>query len=408
MAINYLKTAKFKNKTVVLRVDVNEPIKDGKLDDDFRIQQVIPTVQELLNRGCKIVICGHLGRPAGKFDKAFSMRPIAERFAELMGRKFIETSHALTKYPINHVIFFTGNISELKARQQIETISQKDIVFLENLRFYRGEEENSAYFAKQLAELGEVYVNDAFAVSHHKAASISAITKYLPSYAGFVIEKEVRSLNFVLQKPKHPFVLMMGGMKISEKEQTLQYVGERADSILLAGGLANLMFLAHGFEIGLSPIEVKGKKSAWQILKNFKDRIFLPVDLVVANKNMDKKSIRVTPATGVRKNEIIYDIGPKTILEFSKKIKVAKTLVWNGPLGKFEHRPFDTSTMALARVVGGVSKGKCYAAVGGGETVDAIRLAGQADYIDHLSTGGGAMLEFLAGKKLPGIQALEK
>ncbi len=408
MAIQYLKTAKFKNKTVVLRVDVNEPLKNGTIDDDFRIQQVIPTVQELINRGCKVVICGHLGRPAGKFDKEFSMHPVATRLAELMGRKFIQTNHALPNYPINHLIFFTGDITNPKVRQQIEAVPNKDIVFLENLRFYRGEEENSAFFGRQLAELGEVYINDAFAVSHHKAASIAAITKYLPSYAGFVIEKEIRSLNFVLQKSKHPFVLMMGGMKISEKEQTLKYLGERADSILLAGGLANLMFLAHGFEIGLSPVEQKGKKIGWQILKNFKDRIVLPIDLVVANKKMDKSSIRVTPATGVKKNEVIYDIGPKTILAYAKQIKLAKTLVWNGPLGKFEHKPFDTSTMALARIVGGVSKGKCYTAVGGGETVDAIRLAGQADYIDHLSTGGGAMLEYLAGKKLPGIVALEK
>jgi phosphoglycerate kinase len=166
--------------------------------------------------------------------------------------------------------------------------------------------------------------------------------------------------------------------------------------------------MAQGFEIGESFVEEKERDAAWQVLKNFKDKIVLPLDVVVANKNMDKNSIRVSAITDVHKREIIYDVGPKTILAYAKKLKLAKTIVWNGPLGRFEHKPFDTSTLALARVVGGVSRGVCFSAVGGGETVDAVRIAGQADFIDHLSTGGGAMLEFLAGKKLPGIEALEK
>jgi 3-phosphoglycerate kinase len=220
MAIAYLKSAKIANKTVILRVDVNEPIGPNcKLDDDFRIQQIIPTIQYLLNQHCKIVIIGHLGRPEGKHDTSLSIRPVAQRAAELLGRKFIETEHALPDYPLGHVIFFTGDITNKKIRQQINEIPNKDIVFLENIRFYRGEENNSPFFAKQIAELGEVFVNDAFAVCHHPAASIAAITKYLPSYAGYVIERELKNLKFVLEKPKHPFVLMMGGMKISEKEK---------------------------------------------------------------------------------------------------------------------------------------------------------------------------------------------
>lgn len=405
--LQYLKSASFKNKTVLLRVDVNEPLTNGVLGDDFRIQKIIPTIQLLINRGCKVIICGHLGRPNGKFDKEFSLKPVAERTAELLGRKFISTDHAFPDYGINHLIFFSGNLENAATRRQILEIPQKDIIFLENLRFYSGEEKNSAFFAKQLSELADIYVNDAFAVCHRKAASVVAITKYITSFAGIVLEQELKNLSLVLNKPKKPFILLMGGIKISDKAKTLEYLGKTADTILLGGGLANSLFSSFGYEIGVSVVEKGATTIAKRIIRNFKNKLILPLDVVVANKKMDKSSIRVSKIYEVKKNEVILDIGPKTILTFSKAMKSAKTLVWNGPLGHFEKKPFDTGTMSLAKVAGGISQGSCYGVVGGGETVDAIRIAAQADYIDHLSTGGGAMLEFLAGQKLPGIEALK-
>jgi len=229
----------------------------------------------------------------------------------------------------------------------------------------------------------------------------------LPSYAGLLLEKEIKGLDAVLKSGKKPFILMMGGIKISDKVKTIENLGRKADKILLAGGLANLFFLARGYDVGKSKVEPKGEKTAWLLEKNFKSKIFLPQDVVVANAQMDKNTIRVAEPHAVKSDEIIYDVGPKTILAFARELKTAKTIVWNGPLGMFEHKPFHTSTMALARVVGGVAGRKAFTVVGGGETVDAVRMAHQAEHIDHLSTGGGAMLEYLAGKKLPGIEALK-
>lgn len=405
--VKYLKSAKIDNKSILLRVDVNEPIADNKVSDDFRIQQIIPTVQNLINRGCKVVVASHLGRPDGKYDKVFSMRPVAQRIADLLGRKFIETDRDLPNYPVGHLIFFTGDIQNDQVRRKIQAIPQKEVVFLENLRFYKGELENSDFFAEQLSELADIYVNDAFSVCHHPAASIVAVAGRMEHYAGFVVEREIKALSMILNKPQSPFVLIMGGMKISEKEKTLTFLGQRTDSILLAGGLANLILMSQGISIGQTSVQEDGLSVAKQLYQNFKDKIILPRDVVVANAAMEPTRIRVAEVTDVRPDEIIYDIGPKSILGYAQAIKPAKTLVWNGPLGKFEIKPFATSTLALARVIGGIASGKCFAAVGGGETVDAVRQAGQADYIDHLSTGGGAMLEFLAGKTLPGIAALE-
>ncbi len=401
-----IKTTKLKNKTVILRVDVNEPIHDGRLADDFRIQKIIPTIQYLRNNNCTIILLGHLGRPNGHWDKEFTMAPVAHRIAELLNFKYVETKLKLPTYPIPHVVLYSGNITDAKTRAELEKATSRDVVMLENIRYYPEELKNSAFFGKQLASLGDVYVNEAFAVSHRKEASVVAITKHIPSFAGLVLNQEVTGLSNVLHKPKHPFTLLMGGIKITDKAKTLENLGKKVDAILLGGGLANSILSQRGYEIGASAIEPGAASVARTIYRNFKNKIVLPVDLVVANKKMDRKSIRVVPITGVKKNEVIYDIGPKTILEYSKVIKKSRMLVWNGPMGLFETKPFHTGTMSLARIIGGVGKGKCYTVVGGGETVDAMRLAVQADYVDHLSTGGGAMLAFLAGEKLPALEVL--
>jgi len=407
MAIKYLKSSTFKNKTVLLRVDVNVPIEHGKVEDDFRIASVLPTIKMLQQGHNRIILCGHLGRPEGKWDEQESLRPAAKKLAQELGYKFLETDHELTDYPQQHLIFFTGDLMQDRHLDQLRQFPEKDILFLENLRFYKQEENNSSSLAKRLASCADVYVDEAFSVTHHKAVSISAITEFLPSYGGPLLEKEIKSLSFVLERHSNPFILLMGGIKISEKIDVLKNLGHKVDKILLGGGLANLIFLSKGYEIGLSKIEKDGLKDAFYLDKNYKSKLVLPVDVVVADKHMDKSSIRVCAPHEVRENELILDIGPKSILLFAGILKIAKTIVWNGPLGLFETKPFHTATIALARVIGGVATRKAYAVVGGGETVDAVRQAGQFEHIDHVSTGGGAMLEFLAGKKLPGIEALK-
>lgn len=409
MAIKYLKPNTLKNQTVLLRADVNVPIgkSSGEVEDAYRLEQALPTLKLLMHSGNRVVLCGHLGRPEGKKDKKHSLKPVAEKLAGMLGMKFVETSHKIPSYHVPHLIFYTGNILEDKHGETLKSVHPKDLVLLENLRFYEGEEDNSAMFARKLAGLADSYVNDAFGVDHRKAASLCAITKYLPSYAGLLLEKEIKSLEVVLHKSRHPFVLMMGGIKISDKVRTIENLGNKADKILLAGGLSNLFFLSKGYEIGNSKVEKEAIKEAWILEKNFKDKITLPVDVVVANEKMDRHTVRVTEPHNVKSHETIYDIGPKTILKYANELKAAKTIVWNGPLGMFEVPPFHTGTIALARIVGGVSTRKAFGVVGGGETVDAVRQAGQMQHIDHVSTGGGAMLEFLSGQKLPGIEALK-
>ncbi len=405
--MKFLNSASIKNKTVLVRIDVNEPLDAHQhLIDDFRIQAILPTVKFLHKNGCKVILCSHLGRPDGSWDKTLSLKPIAERLATLLELKFTQSAKSVTSFPADHLVFFTGNIEDGQTKLALDKVSCKNVVVLENLRFYKGEDENSPFFAKRLAELADVYVNDAFAVSHRASASVSAITKYLPSYAGPLLEKEIRNLDRVLKNPAHPFVVMMGGIKMADKAKTLQNLGKQADIVLLGGGLANLILKSTGVNIGKSLVDLNEEALAKQLLQNYKDKIILPKDAVVANKKMTPASIRATPIYDVKDHEVILDIGPQTILEYARILKTAKTIVWNGPMGHFEVKPFHTGTMALARIIGAVSSGRAFGVVGGGETATAIRQAHQASYIDHLSTGGGAMLEYLAGNKLPGLVAL--
>jgi phosphoglycerate kinase len=407
MAIQYLKSAELKNKTVLLRPDVNGRLDEqGNLADDFRVRSVLPTVEFLRQQNCKIIICGHFRRPKGEWKMEFSLGPVARKFAELLKLDFAEAKDGATDFPDNHVVFVPGDIRKEHVRKQIGAIPASNIVVLENLRFYPGEDANDPFFAQQLASLAEIYVDDAFGNAHRNAASMVAVTKYLPSYGGLLMEKEIKDLESVMHRPKKPFVLLMGGIKISDKAETLQTLGQKADFILVGGGIANILLKARGYEIGKSKIEDEAMAMAAQIDRNFKPQLVLPVDVVVANEQLDKSSIRAADAYTIKKDEVIYDLGPKTILAYAKILNDAKTIVWGGPLGFFEHKPFDTATMALAKVIGGVGRGRAFTVVGGGETVDAVRKAGQEEFIDHVSTGGGAMLEFLAGKKLPALEAL--
>lgn len=408
MPIKYLSKSSIKHKTVILRPDLNCPVENGKVSDDFRIQESLPSIELLVNNGNKLIICGHLGRPKGQWKEEFSFRPVARHLAEILGLKFIETDFKLPDYGISHLIFYIGDLREAKNLEQIKNIPSKDVIFLENLRFYPEEEKDVPEFAKNLSSLADVFVLDGFGVAHHPAVSVTGIAKYLPSYCGLLLEKEIKNLDSVLKHQKKPFVVMTGGIKLSEKVGALENLGKKADKILVGGGVANLMFKVKGFEVGLSKIEESESKTAWQIMKNFKHKLVLPLDVVVVNERMDKDSIRVCQPHEVSSKEQILDAGPKTIMEFSKHIKAAKTIVWSGPLGLFEKKPFHHATFALARLIGGRGKGKAFVVAGGGDTVDAIRQSHQFEHIDHVSTGGGAMLEYLAGEKLAGIEALAR
>ncbi len=409
MSYKYLKSEDIENKTVLLRVDFNEEVDEkGCLVDDFRIQAILPTLEFLKKHHAKIIILSHAGRPEGEWLEKFSLKPMAECLSKHLGVKFVQTEDKAEDYPIDHVVFVHGNIEKAKTQKAVKAMQSKDIIVLENLRFYKGEEEESEDFAKILASLGDVYVDDAFAVAHHGSASTVTIAKLLPSFVGPLLEKEIKNLDYILTKAKKPFVLMMGGIKISDKSKTLERLGKIADHILVGGGLANVFFAAQGLEIGESIVEKESQQLAWKILQNYKDKLILPKDVAVFDTTHPSEVAIIKDHYQIKSTEKICDIGPKTILEYATILKTAKTICWNGPVGYFEKKPFRTGTMALARIIGGVSKGRAFGLVGGGETVAAVRQAHQGEYIDHISTGGGAMLEYLAGNELPGLKALQK
>jgi len=417
---------KLTGKKVLLRADFNVPIESNKIKDDYKIVAGLPTIRFLLRHRCKVIIATHLGRPFQKTEnrkqktESYSVKPIAARLSRLLGRK--------VKFVEDCVGFKVGTaVSKMKNGQ---------ILMLENLRFYKGEESNNKKFAKELAMLVDLYVNDAFGVSHRNHASVSAIKKYLPSYAGVLLEQELMNLNKVL-KPEKPLILIIGGAKIATKIKLIKKLGKLARRILIGGALANNFFKAHKLEVGKSVVDSQSIKFA----KKWKSKnIILPIDVVVCRRkdgsgqarvknvymvNPVRKMpfVRVKPQTaanysnsqfsqrtfsnGVNKNEIILDIGPETIRLYNNFIKKAKTIIWNGPMGMFEQEHFKHGTLAIARVIAACSGGSTFGVAGGGETVEALKMTKMLDYVDWVSTGGGAMLAYLGGERMPGLMKLE-
>lgn len=398
-------------KRVILRLDLNESVdKHGKLLDDFRLRSSLPTIQELLKFGHQVYVVSHMGRPEGKVVKDLSLEPVARQLGEMLNFKFVSSDSELPTYPIPHLVFYSGDIRKQSIREKLKSDTGNKLVVLENIRFYSGEEDDDPALAEQLSELGDVFVDDAFAVTHRNASSMVGITKFLPSYPGPLLSREITALDFLLSsRIRKPFILLMGGIKITDKAQTLMNLGKRADKILIGGGLANLFLDAKGFNVGDHQIDVESRGLAKQTLLNFKDKIILPQDVVVeCGEASSRGQIKAKKLLGLSSLDNIYDIGPKTILNYTEQLKGAGTICWNGPLGYFEDKKFRTGTMSLAKVLGGLGKRKAYVLAGGGETVAAIRQAGQLDNFDHVSTGGGAMLEYLAGNHMPGIEALQK
>ncbi|MDO8669209.1 MAG: phosphoglycerate kinase [Candidatus Buchananbacteria bacterium] len=389
MKIKSLKELKnIKGQRILLRVDFNVPISSGgKIDksEDYRIVQTLPTIKYLIKNKAKIIIMAHLGRPDGKVVEALRLDPVAVRLSHLLKKGIYKSQDILGQEVEKH-------ISEMK---------DGDILMLENVRFDKREEKGDKKFAQELAKLGDIYINDAFAVCHRDQASVSTIADYLPSYAGFLLEDELNNLSAVINKPIKPLTVIIGGAKISTKIQLIKRFLTLADSVLLGGALANTVLNVMGVTTGKSLVEPK----MYPIIKKIKltdNKLRVPVDGVMA-KNYEAKIGRLDALADVRPEELILDIGPDTIKLYEKIIKSSKMVVWNGPMGLIETPFFAKGTEDLVKIL---AKSKAYTVAGGGESVQVIRRLGLEKKFNFVSTGGGAMLEFLEGKKLPGLKKI--
>ncbi len=376
-------------KTVLLRADFNVPIKGRKVLDNYKIKKTLGTINFLVERGAKVVVVSHLGRPKG-IDKKLTLKPVA-----LELEKFLQK-----KVPLLDVL------NLVKAKKQIDALPPASVALLENIRFAKGEEENSATLAKELAALAHMFVLDGFAVAHRDSASITGITKYLPSYAGLLLQEEITGLDRVMKKPKKPLVLVLGGIKMETKIGVLKNFLKIADYILVGGGIFNTYLWAKGNKVGNSAVDKKFKKQALDYVS--KKKVILPVDMVVGTKEGKFAKAVSVKNLSIKNGMGIFDIGPQTIKLFSKYLKKAKTIVWNGAMGYFEQHPYQYGTHSLARVIASQSKRKAFGVVGGGETIAVLQKLNLLSDIDLPSTGGGSMLEYLSGKKLPGLEALHK
>jgi len=383
---------KLANKTVLLRVDFNVPRQGLQIKDDFKITSSLDFIKFLIEKQVKLVLITHLGKPKpGKSLSAtdkrkFSTAIVAKRLAKLLGKK---------------VLFFNEPIGEAKLKTKIAGLKKGQVVMLENIRFYKGETTNDIKLAKDLASLADIYINNAFAVSHRAHASVSAIKKYLPSFAGPLLVDEVIHLNKIL-KPLRPMIAVMGGAKIETKIGLIKNILKRANHVLIGGALANNFLLARGFKVGRSLVSKEGVALAKKLPKK---KLVLPIDFVVKTK--DNKTAWRHPKE-IKASEMIVDIGPETMKLFGNYIKRAKTLIWNGPMGLYEDEAARYGTLFVARAVASRSSGKAFGVVGGGETIDVLKMTKMEEDIDWVSTGGGASLAYLSGEKLPGLIGLIK
>lgn len=389
-----IRSVNIRGKTVLVRADLNVPMKDGKITDATRIERFAPTVRDLADRGAAVVIMTHLGRPTGEPNPLYSTRPIAETLEKVLGR------------PVGFAADCVGPVAE----SATANMAPGAVTVLENLRFHRGETENRHCFAVRLSVNGDIFVNDAFSCSHRAHASTSAITAILPAYAGPSLLKEVGALEAALVSPERPVVAIVGGAKVSTKIAVLKNLVERLDHIIIGGGMANTFLFATGSPVGKSLHEADQVGTVQEIVTLARDAgcsIHLPGDVVVASEFRANAENRVVLADACPEDRMILDAGPRALADFRAILRNAKTVLWNGPLGAFELLPFDTATTALAKTAADLTRvGRTTSIAGGGDTVAALNAAGVADDFTYVSTAGGAFLEWLEGKTLPGIAAL--
>jgi len=377
-----------KNKRVLVRVDFNVPLADGAVADDTRIRAALPTIRYLLEHDAAVILCSHLGRPKGKIVPELTLRPVAEHLSSLLDM------------PVEFVEDCVGP----KAQAAVEKLEPGEVLLLENTRFNPEERANDDAFSAALASLADLYVDDAFGSAHRAHASTEGIAHHLPAVAGFLMEKELEYLGKALENPAHPFVAILGGAKISDKITVVERLLEKADRLLIGGGMANTFLAAQGKSMGNSLVEEDSIETAKDLLARSADRLLLPVDLVVGDRFAEDAQSKTVSVDDVPAGWGAYDIGPKTVESFSQVINEARLVVWNGPMGVFEFEPFAKGTWAIAKAVADCEGTTI---VGGGESTAAVRQAGLTDRISHVSTGGGASLEFLEGKELPGVVVLE-
>jgi phosphoglycerate kinase len=375
-------------KRVLVRVDFNVPMQDGQITDDRRIRESLPTIQYLLERGATVILMSHFGRPKGQRDLKYSLRPVATRLEQLLRR------------PVH---FFDDCIGAA-VEAGVASLPPNAVALLENVRFYPQEEANDPEFARALARLGEVYVNDAFGSAHRAHASTEGVAHYLPAVAGLLMEKELRYLGQALSNPERPFVAILGGAKVHDKIGVIQNLLPKVDKLLIGGGMAFTFLKAQGYEIGRSLLDADSLEFAAQMLQGAGDKLVLPIDVVVAPALESNAPTQTVPVSQIPPDQMGLDIGAATAQAFGEAVRAARTVVWNGPLGAFETPPFEQGTRA---VLGALAESGAVSILGGGDTAAAAEQLGFADQMTHISTGGGASLEFLEGKTLPGVAALQ-
>jgi phosphoglycerate kinase len=382
-----------RGKRVFLRADLNVPLDDGRITDDTRIRASVPTLVYLLEQGAIVIMASHLGRPHGKVNDAYRLKPVADRLSQLLRR------------PVR----MTGDALGPGVQDAINKLRPGDLLLLENLRFHAGEEANDPAFAEALAGFADIYVNDAFGSAHRAHASTEGITHFLPSVAGLLLEREVNALSRLLDKPPRPFHTVIGGAKISDKLNVLRVLVGRCQAILVGGGMANTFLAAKGLELGKSLVETEQLENATAIIaeaRRRRMRLILPTDVVVAAQVHHRAPREVVSVNAVPKDWMVVDIGPQTVEKYRQALQAAKTIFWNGPMGIFEVAPFAEGTNAMAQAIAARTAKGVVTVVGGGDSIAAVQQLGLSDQMSHVSTGGGASLEFVEGRNLPGVDAL--
>ena len=378
-----------KGKKALVRCDFNVPMQDGKITDDIRITSALPTIKYLIENGAKVILMSHMGRPKGEAKMEYTLQPVADRLAELLGQEVVFNS--------------VPTVVDQSVVDAAMALEDGQVMLLENVRFRKEETKNEENFSKELAQLGDIFVNDAFGTAHRAHCSTVGVTEYLPAVCGYLIQKEIEFLGNAVNNPVRPLVAILGGSKVSSKISVIENLLDKVDKLIIGGGMAYTFMAAKGQEVGDSLLEQDYIEYAKEMMEKAGDKLLLPVDTVVAKEFANDAESKVVSEGGIEKGWQGLDIGPETIKLFSDAVRSAKTVVWNGPMGVFEMENFAKGTNAIAQVLSEID---ATTVIGGGDSVAAVNQAGLGDKMSHISTGGGASLEFLEGKELPGIAAL--